>query len=194
MTAIPARVRVGQQASIAAAIVVKPSESSQAFAHMAAEEPTMYPPQDKALAGARKTWRRLAGQNLLPKLICQCGQCEIQKSNRGNPATSPNCRLTQKPSQNSAIPQSRRRIISKSGRNSAAFGPLAAVAGLLTSCLDFNAMAQVVPPPYIEPGFALRFYPGYEDTRLGWVHPVSGNYGLAEQHYRRAVEATHQNG
>jgi hypothetical protein len=55
--------------SIAAAIVVNPSESSQAFAHMAAEEPTMYPPQDKALAGAQKTWRRLAGQNLLPKLI-----------------------------------------------------------------------------------------------------------------------------
>jgi hypothetical protein len=47
--------------SIAAAIVVNPSESSQAFAHMAAEEPTMYPPQDKALAGARKTRRRLAG-------------------------------------------------------------------------------------------------------------------------------------
>ena len=33
-----------------------------------------------------------------------------------------------------------------------------------------------------------------EDTRLGWAHLLSGNYGLAEQHYRRAVEATRQNG
>ena len=47
------------------------------------------------------------------------------------------------------------------------FGPLAVVAGLLTSCLDFNAMAQEVPPAYIEPGYAPRFYPGDEDTRLG---------------------------
>jgi Flp pilus assembly protein TadD len=74
------------------------------------------------------------------------------------------------------------------------FGPLAVIAGLLTGCLDFNAMAQEVPPAYIEPGYALRFYPGDEDTRLGWVHLTSGNYGLAEQHYRRAVEATRQNG
>jgi hypothetical protein len=35
------------------------------------------------------------------------------------------------------------------------------VAGLLlTSCLDFNAMAQEVPPAYIEPGYASRFYLG----------------------------------
>jgi tetratricopeptide (TPR) repeat protein len=74
------------------------------------------------------------------------------------------------------------------------FGPLAVVALLLTSCLDFNAMAQEVPPAYIEPGYDPRFYPGDEDTRLGWAHLVSGNYGLAEQHYRRAVEATRQNG
>jgi hypothetical protein len=68
------------------------------------------------------------------------------------------------------------------------------IAWLLSSCLDFNAMAQEVPPAYIEPGYALRFYPGDEDTRLGRVHLASGNYGLAEQHYRRAVEATRQNG
>ena len=43
--------------------------ASQAFAQMAAEEPMMHPPQDKALEGARKAWRSLAGQNLLPKLI-----------------------------------------------------------------------------------------------------------------------------
>jgi Tfp pilus assembly protein PilF len=74
------------------------------------------------------------------------------------------------------------------------FGPLAVVAGLLTGCPGFIAMAQEVPPPYIEPGYAPRFYPGDEDTQLGWAHLVSGNYGLAEQHYRRAVEATRQNG
>ncbi|MGH6813172.1 MAG: tetratricopeptide repeat protein [Methylocella sp.] len=73
-------------------------------------------------------------------------------------------------------------------------GPLAALAGLLTGCLDFNAKAQEVPLAYIEPGNDPRFYPGDEDTRLGWADLVRGNYGLAEQHYRRAVEATHQNG
>ena len=73
------------------------------------------------------------------------------------------------------------------------FGPLAVIAWLLSSCLDFNAMAQEVPPAYIEPGYAPRFYPGDEDTRLGWAHLARGNYGLAEQYYRRAVEATHQN-
>jgi hypothetical protein len=36
---------------------------------MAAEEPMTHPPQDKALEGAQKTQRRLAGQNLLPKRI-----------------------------------------------------------------------------------------------------------------------------
>jgi Flp pilus assembly protein TadD len=72
--------------------------------------------------------------------------------------------------------------------------PLALIAGLLTCCLDFNAMAQEVLPPYIEPGYDSRFYLGDEDTRLGWAHLVRGNYGLAEQHYRRAVEATRQNG
>jgi len=72
--------------------------------------------------------------------------------------------------------------------------PLAVVAGLLTSCLNFTAMAQEVPPPYIEPGYAPRFYPGDEDTRLGWIQLVNGDYGLAERYYRRAVEATRQNG
>ncbi|MGH6794567.1 MAG: tetratricopeptide repeat protein, partial [Methylocella sp.] len=31
-------------------------------------------------------------------------------------------------------------------------------------------------------------------TRLGWAHLMNGDYGLAEQYYRRAVEATRQNG
>ena len=73
-------------------------------------------------------------------------------------------------------------------------GPLVVLAGLLTICHSFLAMAQEVPPAYIEPGYAPRFYLGDEDTQLGWAHLVSGNYGLAEQYYRRAVEATHQNG
>jgi Flp pilus assembly protein TadD len=68
------------------------------------------------------------------------------------------------------------------------------IVGLLTACSYVDAMAQVVPPPYLEPGYAPRFYPGDEDTQRGWAHFIRGNYGLAERHYRRAVEATHQNG
>jgi hypothetical protein len=56
-------------ASITAAIMVNPSASSQAFAQIGAEEPMMRPPHHNALGGARKTWRHLAGQNQLPKLI-----------------------------------------------------------------------------------------------------------------------------
>ncbi|MGH6822830.1 MAG: hypothetical protein ACREC4_04955 [Methylocella sp.] len=67
MTAIPARARGGRASP--AAIVVNPSAASQAFAQMAAEEPMMPPPQYKSLDGAQKAWGRLAGQNLLPKLI-----------------------------------------------------------------------------------------------------------------------------
>jgi tetratricopeptide (TPR) repeat protein len=121
-------------------------------------------------------------------------QCEIQRSNRGKPASSENCRLAQTPSPSfgdaSKSQENNLQIRSKFSR----FGPLAVVAGLLASCLDFNAMAQEVPPAYIEPGYAPRFYPGDADTQLGWAHLVSGDYGLAEQHYRRAVEATRQNG
>jgi hypothetical protein len=49
--------------------MVNPSASSRAFAQMAAEEPMMHPPHSEALEGARKMWRRLAGQNQLPELI-----------------------------------------------------------------------------------------------------------------------------
>jgi Flp pilus assembly protein TadD len=68
------------------------------------------------------------------------------------------------------------------------------VIGLLIGFQGVPAIAQEVPPAYIAPGYASRFYPGDEATRLGWSHLVSGEYGLAEQYYRRAVEATHQNG
>ncbi|MGH6835559.1 MAG: tetratricopeptide repeat protein [Methylocella sp.] len=78
--------------------------------------------------------------------------------------------------------------------NFSRFRQLAVVAALLTSYQDFNAMAQEVFPAYIEPGYAPRFYLGDEDTRLGRADLMRGNYGLAEQHYRRAVEATRQNG
>jgi tetratricopeptide (TPR) repeat protein len=74
------------------------------------------------------------------------------------------------------------------------FGSLAVVVVLLTGCPGLKAMAQEVPMAYIEPGYAPRFYPGDEDTRLGWAHLLRGNYGLAERHYRRAVEATYRNG
>ena len=53
----------------AAGTVAAVASTSQAFAQMAAEEPMMHPPQYKALEGVQKTWRRLTGQNLLPKLI-----------------------------------------------------------------------------------------------------------------------------
>ncbi|MGH7840295.1 MAG: tetratricopeptide repeat protein, partial [Candidatus Binataceae bacterium] len=74
------------------------------------------------------------------------------------------------------------------------FVPFGVVIGLLTSCPGFTAMAQQAPLVYIEFGFDPRFYLGDEDTRLGWAHLASGDYGLAERYYRRAVEATRQNG
>jgi Flp pilus assembly protein TadD len=49
------------------------------------------------------------------------------------------------------------------------------------------------PLAYIEPEQGPRFYLGDEDARLGRVHLVNGDYGLAELHFRRAVEATPQN-
>jgi Flp pilus assembly protein TadD len=72
--------------------------------------------------------------------------------------------------------------------------PFRVVVGLLIGCTGFMAMAQELPPAYIEPGYDTRFYLGDEDTRLGWAHLLSGDYGLAERYYRRAVEATRQNG
>ncbi len=65
--------------------------------------------------------------------------------------------------------------------------------GLLAGFAGAEATAQVVPPPYLEPGYAPRFYPGDEDTQRGWAQFIRGNYGLAQLHYRRAVEATPQN-
>ena len=81
-------------------------------------------------------------------------------------------------------------IGSKSGR----FARFGVVIALLTSCWGFAATAQQAPPVYIEPGYDPRFYLSDADARLGWAHLTSGDYGLAEQYYRRAVEVTRQNG
>ena len=50
--------------------------------------------------------------------------------------------------------------------------------------------ASAEPWTYIEPEYGPRFYLGDEDTRAGRAHFLHGDYGLAEAHYRRAVEAT----
>lgn len=71
---------------------------------------------------------------------------------------------------------------------------LGLIVGLLTGFGCGNVGAQVVPPPYIEPGYAPRFYLGDEDTQRGWAQFIRGNYGLAQLHYRRAVEVTPRNG
>ncbi|MCI0597978.1 MAG: hypothetical protein L0Y50_13185 [Beijerinckiaceae bacterium] len=70
---------------------------------------------------------------------------------------------------------------------------LALAAGLMTFWPGFAALAQQ-PRAYLEPQFGPRFYPGDEDARLGQAHLLNGDYGLAERYFRRAVEATHQNG
>lgn len=47
---------------------------------------------------------------------------------------------------------------------------------------------------YIEPESGPRFFLGDEDARLGRAHFVHGDYGLAENFFRRAVEVTPHNG
>lgn len=49
------------------------------------------------------------------------------------------------------------------------------------------------PRPYIEPEYGPRFYLGDEDTRVARAHFIHGDYGLAENSFRRAVEVTPQN-
>jgi tetratricopeptide (TPR) repeat protein len=58
----------------------------------------------------------------------------------------------------------------------------------------FSDKAAAEPWPYIEREYGPRFYLGDEDTRSGRAHFLHGDYGLAEVHFRRAVEATPQNG
>jgi tetratricopeptide (TPR) repeat protein len=54
--------------------------------------------------------------------------------------------------------------------------------------------AHAASASYIEWEYAPRFYPGDEDARIARAHFIRGEYGLAAVRYRRAVEATHQNG
>jgi len=65
---------------------------------------------------------------------------------------------------------------------------------IASSCLTLGsgeAFAQQWP--YIEGQYGPRFYLGDEDTRAGRAHFLHGDYGLAEVHFRRAVEVTPQN-
>lgn len=67
------------------------------------------------------------------------------------------------------------------------------LAGWLSVCLCWFAHAQE-PRIYIEPAYGPRFFAGDEDTRIAQAHLLAGDYGLAERYYRRAVEASYQNG
>lgn len=66
------------------------------------------------------------------------------------------------------------------------FGALCCVCGVNEAAAE--------PRAYIESEYGPRFYLGDEDARLGRVHFLHGDYGLAEKHFRRAVEATPRNG
>lgn len=68
---------------------------------------------------------------------------------------------------------------------------------LLASILALGgslAAARAETWAYIEPDSGPRFYLGDEDTRLGRAHFIHGDYGLAENYFRRAVEITPHNG
>jgi Flp pilus assembly protein TadD len=74
-----------------------------------------------------------------------------------------------------------------------AFGRLIVISVAWGACLG-GEKAVAEPGAYIEPEYGPRFYLGDEDTRLGRAHFIHGDYGLAEAHFRRAVEATPRNG
>jgi tetratricopeptide (TPR) repeat protein len=84
------------------------------------------------------------------------------------------------------------------GRRSA----LAVLTAVLILYQGAIAMAQeplaqgpwIYPRTYIEPSYGPRIFPGDENTRLGQANLLAGNYGLAEQYFRRAVETTYLNG
>jgi Flp pilus assembly protein TadD len=48
--------------------------------------------------------------------------------------------------------------------------------------------------PFVDPEFGPNIYLGDEDLRLGRAHFVHGDYGLAENYFRRSTEITPQNG
>lgn len=73
------------------------------------------------------------------------------------------------------------------------FAFLALIACLSSVCVG-SEKAAADPWPYIEREYGPRFYLGDEDTRIGRAQFLRGNYGLAEVHFRRAVEVTPHNG
>jgi len=64
--------------------------------------------------------------------------------------------------------------------------------------LSAETLAYIEPESgrlaYIEPVYGPRIYLGDEQTRLGRAHFLHGDYGLAELHFRKAVESTPRNG
>lgn len=48
--------------------------------------------------------------------------------------------------------------------------------------------------PFVDPEYGPRIYLGDDDQRLGRAHFVHGDYGLAENYFRRSTEITPQNG
>lgn len=71
--------------------------------------------------------------------------------------------------------------------------PTAAVVFATAFALQ-GATARAEPPTFVESATGPRIYFGDEDVRLGRLHLLRGHYGLAERHFRRAVEGTPQNG
>lgn len=57
-----------------------------------------------------------------------------------------------------------------------------------------SGASRADPFPYVANAFGPYFYLGDENTREGRAHFIRGQYGLAELHFRRAVDVTPQNG
>lgn len=72
--------------------------------------------------------------------------------------------------------------------------PRQAVLATAFAAVLCGAPARAEPPTFVESADAPRIYLGDEDARLGRVHLLRGHFGLAERHFRRAVEVTPQNG
>jgi Flp pilus assembly protein TadD len=67
------------------------------------------------------------------------------------------------------------------------------LAAVLWGVLSTAPRAQAETWGFIENEYDPRLFGGDEDTRLARAYFVHGDYGLAQQHFLRAVEATPQN-
>ena len=67
------------------------------------------------------------------------------------------------------------------------------LAAALWGVLSVAPRAQAETWGFIENEYDPRLFGGDEDTRVARAHFVQGDYGLAQQHYLRAVEASPQN-